>query len=243
MYDSIRKMQQLLRWRTATQPSMQPPKHLSTPCVRYAPDTPLVILVPGYLYTRPVMRPLAKRFSREGFTCDLLLDVVYERRTYEQQLQVIIAHLAQRRQELERVPVVVFIGHAVGGLHAYEAATWLAHTPWFKGKVIALPLGAPFRKRGNYLQDVFLRMSLVRYGATSLLQPASDRPYTSVKGVSLLCVAGNKDELVDVDRATIFRAPAALMVEADHQGLIYNKEVFGVLLRTVRSFMSESEEV
>lgn len=239
MPSTVRRMQNLLRGQVPPPSSSKPPTLKSEERKAYVPDRPLALFVPGYLYPRPIMRPLAKRFHKAGFECDLLRDVVHERRVYDQQLVEITKHLERHKQELKAVPSVTFIGHAVGGLHAYGAAVWLAHTDWYKGKIVALPLGAPFRKRGNYLQDVFLRMSLVRHGATALLQPTGERLFTPDPKVRLLCVAGTRDELVDVDRAKMHKTRAALVVDANHQELVLSKEVAGVLIHSVRSLLND----
>lgn len=240
MRDSVRKMQQLIGWRPAPPSSLPPPSASSSGA--YPPGKPLILLIPGYLdREQPMMRRLARRFSKTGFHCDELRGVVYERRLYEQQLQDLVMYLVSRQAQLEHVPAIILLGHAIGGLHAFDLAVRLKRAGWYKGKIIVLPLATPFHKRGSFLQALFLQISLSRNGAPSLLQPTHDCEYHPPAGVQLLCVVGKQDNIVNGLKATIHRYPA-LFVDADHLGLLDDRDTFAVLLRTIRSFLNEPIE-
>ncbi len=241
MHSPVRRMQQLLGWRPSSPSSSLPPPSAS-PSRVYPPGKPLILLIPGYLdHEKPMMSRLARRFNKFGFHCDELRDVVYERRLYEMQLQDLVVHLTKRRAELELVPAIILLGHAVGGLHAFDLAVRLEHAGWYKGKIIVLPVATPFRKRGSFLQTMFLQISLLRKGAPSLLQPTHEQDYHLPAGIQLLCIGGKRDDIVNGLRATIDWYPA-LFVDADHLSLLEDKHVFAVLLRTIRSFLNESTE-
>lgn len=199
----------------------------------YTPGKPLIVLVPGYLYHQPIMRPMATRFERNGFQADYLSAVVNARHEYEHQQQLILDHLASQREVLAQIPRIILIGHATGGLHAYEIASRLQKEGLYTGEILVIALSTPFRYKPNFFEEQFLKAGLAMRGATTIRLPKVPRNFVPSTTFKVLSVTARNDEVVNRRMATLFDGWSQYSLDTNHSGLIYEKIVFHKLLALV----------
>ena len=199
----------------------------------YIPGKPLIVLIPGYLYHQPLMRPMATRFERKGFQVDYLSTVVDGRYEYEWQQQLIVNHLASRRDVLNTIPRLVLIGHATGGLHAYEVASRILEERHYEGEILVISLGAPFRYKPSFFEQQFLRAGLAMRQTTAIKLPRASRHFLPNKRFKTLTITARKDEVVHKRMATLFDHWSHYSLDTNHSGLIYRKVAFEKLLALI----------
>ncbi|HWR00085.1 MAG TPA: hypothetical protein VN397_04560 [Candidatus Methylomirabilis sp.] len=181
----------------------------------------VVLIIPGFLGPRSVVRPLEWRFDRAGipaFSFNLGLSSVLPIRAIVRLLRRRINWVRDRYPYVRRVDIVA---HSMGGLIAIEAI----RTGVFDGFEIRLvTLGSPFAGTWAAL------MAGVLPGAAEMLPlhprfwrgPRND---AALPDIPFLSIAGDSDFLAPPERC---RHPAAeyKRMPVDHAGLIFRKQVF-----------------
>lgn len=179
-----------------------------------------VLIIPGFLGPRAVVRPLERRFERAGipaFSFNLGLVSALPRKTVVRLLRHRIERVRDRYPWLSRLDIVA---HSEGGLIAEEAL----RAGVFDGfEVRFVALGTPFSGTWAALLAAPLP------GAMEMLpiHPFSRRSRENglASTIPILSLAGELDFLAPPERC---RHPAAeyKKLPVDHAGLIFRKSVF-----------------
>ena len=222
--DMFRKLGETMR------PSLIPTVPLAV-CERYG-DLPVVVLISGYYYGRPLMRPMANRFKRAGYQVDYMTDALYEKCSFEEQQRRLVDAVRTRMPVKEdQQPDLIIIGHAVGGLHAYRLATTLLKHNFYRKHITVIALGAPFqRKQPRFFQDQYLRAGIALRGAASLLLPREPIYYSPHTRLKSYTIAARHDEVVPRRITMLPDRWSHYVLDTNHAGLIFRKDVFKKVL-------------
>lgn len=223
--DMLRKLGETIR------PQHTPTVPLAV-CERYG-DLPVVVLISGYYFRRPLMRPMATRFKRAGYQVDYMTDALYKECFFEEQQRRLVDAVRTRMPVKEdQQPDLIIIGHAVGGLHAYRLATTLLKHNFYRKQITVIALGAPFqRKQPRLFQNQYLlRAGIALRGAASLRPPKEPIYYSPHTRLKSYTIAARHDEVVHRRITMLPDRWSHYVLDTNHAGLIFRKDVFHKVL-------------